>query len=71
MFTPKAAGIAAAPSGSVTKEPANEIGSSSGWDPVEVWRTRVLLPRLEQRALAARQTDGGSNSKVVSLRSGS
>lgn len=26
-----------------------------GWDPYEVWRTRVLLPRLEPRA--AQSTD--------------
>jgi hypothetical protein len=24
------------------------VGGNSGWDPYEVWRTRVLLPRLKQ-----------------------
>jgi hypothetical protein len=25
----------------------------SGWDPYEVWRTRILLPRLLERSLGA------------------
>ena len=32
------------------REPAN--GDSTGWDPYEVWRTRVLLPRLQELAVA-------------------
>lgn len=26
----------------------SENQSSGGWHPIEVWRTRVLLPRLEE-----------------------
>lgn len=33
-----------------TREPAE--ADSTGWDPYEVWRTRVLLPRLEEMAVA-------------------
>jgi hypothetical protein len=28
---------------------AAESSSGAGWDPYEVWRTRVLLPRLAER----------------------
>lgn len=69
MITPKAAGIAATSSVSATDKAPSSAGS--GWDPIEVWRTRVLLPRLEQRALANRKTDTGTSAKVVALRSGS
>jgi len=31
--------------------------SLHGWDPYEVWRTRVLLPRLEEQRLADRPAD--------------
>ncbi len=27
---------------------AGEGSSQGGWDPYEVWRTRILLPRLER-----------------------
>jgi hypothetical protein len=27
--------------------------ASNGWDPYEVWRTRVLMPRLEPRVIPA------------------
>jgi len=32
-------------------EPAKE--SPGGWDPYEVWRTRVLMPRLDARLAPA------------------
>lgn len=30
------------------ESPEEPETSTAGWDPYEVWRTRVLLPRLEQ-----------------------
>jgi hypothetical protein len=33
-----------------TQETASKASQETGWDPYEVWRTRVLLPRLEDRA---------------------
>jgi hypothetical protein len=49
----KAAGKAALTLASSTR-PAREGAErpASGWDPYEVWRTRVLLPRLEEKQLA-------------------
>ncbi|HEX6995706.1 MAG TPA: hypothetical protein VF339_16360 [Gammaproteobacteria bacterium] len=29
-------------------EPAKADKTAAGWDPYEVWRTRVLLPRLDE-----------------------
>ena len=31
--------------------------SPNGWDPYEVWRTRVLLPRLEEKQLTMERSD--------------
>jgi hypothetical protein len=31
------------------QETAIKTSDLTGWDPYEVWRTRVLLPRLEDR----------------------
>ena len=31
--------------------------AASGWDPYEVWRTRVLRPRLLERADGHRRND--------------
>ena len=28
-------------------DPINSEPSTAGWDPIEVWRTRILGPRLE------------------------
>jgi hypothetical protein len=53
MTSSKAAGKAALTLASSVK-PRNEEpkAASAGWDPFEVWRTRVLLPRLEEKQLA-------------------
>ncbi len=33
------------------EQPASsEAAASAGWDPYEVWRTRILLPRQRQQA---------------------
>jgi hypothetical protein len=69
MNTSKAAGIAAGPATSGSEKSGPAGAQSAGWDPIEVWRTRVLLPRLEQKALANRQPDNGTSSKIVVLRS--
>ena len=45
--------IAASPSAASTPENQEpNHGESAGWDPYEVWRTRVLLPRLQESAAA-------------------
>jgi hypothetical protein len=31
--------------------------SAGGWDPYEVWRTRVLLPRIEDATAAPRAVE--------------
>jgi hypothetical protein len=56
MNTPKAAGrVAVPPKSHDAKPPAAGAGSSeAGWDPYEVWRTRVLQPRNEPRAAETR-----------------
>ncbi len=53
MTSSKAAGKAALTLASSTR-PAREGAErpASGWDPYEVWRTRVLLPRLAEKNLA-------------------
>jgi hypothetical protein len=32
------------------QETASNAPEATGWDPYEVWRTRVLLPRLQDQA---------------------
>ena len=39
----------------VPTEPARN--AAAGWDPYEVWRTRVLLPRVEDAAAAPRAVE--------------
>jgi hypothetical protein len=48
----------------------HQTEQSKGWDPYEVWRTRVLLPRLESLSLKkvsrdAVNPDGQPASKVT------
>ena len=31
------------------EQAASKVSESIGWDPYEIWRSRVLLPRLEDR----------------------
>jgi hypothetical protein len=56
MNTPKAAGLLAVPHKAHGAKPSPDAVPTpqSGWDPYEVWRTRVLQPRLEPRAAEAR-----------------
>ena len=61
MSTLKAAGIVAVIVNSPPPEgsdgPAADTRAPTGWDPLEVWRTRVLLPRLEQGEGVQQRTD--------------
>jgi hypothetical protein len=34
------------------EQAASKVSESIGWDPYEIWRSRVLLPRLEDRTTA-------------------
>jgi hypothetical protein len=43
--------------------PPSEPAPQTGWDPFEVWRTRVLLPRLAE----AREEKTSSPSVAVQL----
>jgi hypothetical protein len=56
MTMPKAAVSAAVLADSAIEHAHEPVlaESPSGWDAYEVWRTRVLLPRLEEQAGAAR-----------------
>lgn len=38
---------------STPAKPETAREAPSGWDPYEVWRTRVLMPRLDARLTAA------------------
>ena len=38
--------------------------AASGWDPYEVWRTRVLIPRLTEQRIAGQ---AGDTSKPLQL----
>lgn len=35
-----------------SSEAAKKVPEAGGWDPYEVWRTRVLLPRLNEKTAA-------------------
>jgi hypothetical protein len=35
------------------QETSSKTSEATGWDPYEVWRTRVLLPRLEDKVAAS------------------
>ena len=35
---------------SAAQETASKTSEATAWDPYEVWRTRVLLPRLKDQA---------------------
>jgi hypothetical protein len=66
MTSLKAAGNAAVYLNSVA--PAGAEGSEkspNGWDPYEVWRTRVLLPRLEEKLLVAERNDSPTKPFLV------
>lgn len=53
MKKPQAAGRVPTPiQTSVVDQPPGT--SAAGWDPYEVWRTRVLLPRAEEPAAKPR-----------------
>lgn len=41
------------------------IGETHGWDPYEVWRTRVLLPRLAAQHLLAQQGNRSASARYV------
>jgi hypothetical protein len=58
MSISNAAGNAAALRDS-TAVRADRSETVTGWDPVEVWRTRVLAPRLTEQALANREPAAG------------
>jgi hypothetical protein len=71
MTMPKAA-VSAAVLADSAIEHAHEPAlaeSPSGWDPYEVWRTRVLLPRLEEQTVVAR--GGTTTVKPFLVRTGS
>jgi len=36
----------------VSAQPSAEEATATGWDPYEVWRTRVLQPRLDEQRSA-------------------
>lgn len=38
----------------------SKAASSPGWDPFEVWRTRVLLPRLAENTTAVAAAKGAA-----------
>ena len=62
----KAAGNAAIYLNSVTPAMAESSEKSpNGWDPYEVWRTRVLLPRLEEKQLAIERNDSPTKPFLV------
>lgn len=54
MSIKKAAGVAVLRiEPSSTKAPdAFPAAKTTGWDPYEVWRTRVLIPRLQDKTAA-------------------
>jgi hypothetical protein len=41
----------------VDAAPAEPAKTAVGWDPYEVWRTRVLLPRIDDAAAAPHAVD--------------
>ena len=61
MKNPKAAGRLPVPSPApvAITAPISETArnTAAGWDPYEVWRTRVLLPRVEDDAATPRAVD--------------
>jgi hypothetical protein len=63
MTTFTAAGNAAVLVDSTSLRAAERPESVKGWDPYEVWRTRVLAPRLEQSADNRPET--GSKPRLV------
>ena len=51
MTISEAAGVTAVTVNSVVSRPGDRPGAGlAGWDPYEVWRTRVLVPRLAEQA---------------------
>jgi hypothetical protein len=38
-----------------SNEPTERRAEPQGWDPFEVWRTRILLPRLAEAAAAEQE----------------
>ena len=51
MTTSEAAGVTAVTANSVLSRPGDRPKTGlAGWDPYEVWRTRVLVPRLAEQA---------------------
>jgi hypothetical protein len=48
-------------------QPPKKEKEASGWDPFEIWRTRVLLPRLAQ--VREEKTAGASVTPVKLVRS--
>jgi hypothetical protein len=54
MIISKAAGNAAVLVDSTPLRAADRPEAALGWDPFEVWRTRVLAPRLAESAAASR-----------------
>jgi hypothetical protein len=65
VINKNAARIAALVAVPATPKAAAPKEATGGWDPYEVWRTRVLLPRLEPRLTSAERPAPG---KPVSKR---
>jgi hypothetical protein len=63
MSTSKAAGKAALRDSTDLR--AERPPTVTGWDPFEVWRTRVLAPRLADQALAKHAEPAAAKPRLV------